>query len=130
MRWEFYSDREGKGAFQVWRPTGTDNSYEFVGQNEVTTPEGTYTKVISEAQQIEVKAGDFIGVYYDSSEKFGVGYTKCTKFADYPDGAPNMKKIKSKVSSASNYELGKAYTFAQDKKEKCRYYKLQAVIKT
>ena len=130
VRWEFYSDRAGKGAFQVWRPTDTDNTYQLVGQNEVITLEGTFTKEVAESQQIEVKAGDFLGIYYDQEEKFGVGYTKCTLFSDYPEGAPNLRKTKTKVSSASDYIVGNTYDVKKEKKEKCRYYKLQAVIKT
>ncbi|XP_071102411.1 uncharacterized protein [Haliotis cracherodii] len=77
--WKFYSKITGTLALQVWRLIRGEQTQQisFVGQNILTSvsnaPQDVY---VDEADRIQVKAGDYIAVYYGVS-KGGLCYDDC-----------------------------------------------------
>jgi len=122
-RWDFYSQRAGKGSFQVWRPVaGNSNSYMFIGENAVTTPSSVSTSLyVPEDERISVQVGDLLGIYYGTPPN-GVGYYRCTGATN-----PEFKVIHSSLAGPP-YTAGQAYPFKFESREQCRQYQLRAAI--
>jgi len=122
IKWQFWSHKPGHVAFQVWRDVGDEDNLEFVGQNEVYTPNyigSTY--YVPEADQIAVQKGDYIGIYYlDTSG--AIEYEYCDD-----DRSPNLKRNWYK-NTDNDFEIGTTTLFYTDTKQNCRIYRYKAIL--
>ncbi|XP_046573519.1 uncharacterized protein LOC124281626 [Haliotis rubra] len=107
IAWEFYLTFAGTAAFQIWRPTDDPATFTLVGQNSISaTAVRPHVVNIPAGEQIEVEAGDRIGVY-NPYERAGITYD-----TNRAQGEGSLK-LASNVWYVSDFVINNDYEFKE-----------------
>ncbi|XP_048245842.1 uncharacterized protein LOC124131019 isoform X3 [Haliotis rufescens] len=105
IAWEFYLLFAGTTVFQIWRPTDDPAVLTLVGQNSISAKAvRPHVVNIPAGEQIEVEAGDRIGVY-NPYERAGIAYDTNKAQGD------GSLKLASNVWYASDFVVNNDYEF-------------------
>ncbi|XP_022328869.2 uncharacterized protein LOC111127870 [Crassostrea virginica] len=125
VQWQFYSETNGIAALQVWRRTSVENRFSLIGQNEVSE---TYvgrirTYVVPVDDQINVRSGDLIGIYFLNAE---IPYERCNPATEGERYGSVMKSV-SKKYKTSDWTVSSQYDFVNT--NECRIIPLTAHVR-